>query len=61
LNAYRKAKVPVEVHLYTKGDHGFNMGNRSRLKTINTWPQRLADWLSDNGYLKSTDRPMEVK
>jgi len=37
------------------------MGNRSRLKTINTWPQRLADWLSDNGYLKSTDRPMEVK
>jgi len=61
LEAYRKAKVPVEVHLYTKGDHGFNMGNRSRLKTINTWPQRLADWLSDNGYLKSTDRPMEVK
>lgn len=61
LAAYRKAKVPVEVHLYTKGDHGFNMGKRSRLKTINTWPQRLADWLSDNGYLKSTDRPMEVK
>jgi len=61
LNAYRKAKVPLEVHLYTKGDHGFNMGNRSRLKTINTWPQRLADWLSDNNYLKSTDRPMEVK
>jgi len=61
LNAYRKAKVPVEVHLYTKGDHGFNMGNRSRLKTINTWPQRLADWLSDNNYLKPTDRPMEVK
>lgn len=61
LEAYRKAKVPVEMHLYTKGDHGFNMGKRSRLKTINTWPQRLADWLSDNGYLKSTDRPMEVK
>lgn len=61
LEAYRKAKVPVEVHLYTKGDHGFNMGNRSRLKTINTWPQRLADWLSDNGYLKPVDRPMEVK
>jgi acetyl esterase/lipase len=61
LEAYRKAKVPVEVHIYTKGDHGFNMGNRSKLKSINTWPQRLADWLSDNNYLNSTARPMEVK
>jgi acetyl esterase/lipase len=61
LEGYRKAKVPVEVHIYTKGDHGFNMGNRSKLKSINTWPQRLADWLSDNNYLKSTARPMEVK
>ena len=61
LTAYRKAKVPVEAHLFAKGDHGFNMGNRSRLKSINTWPQRLADWLSDNNYLKSTARPMEVK
>ena len=61
LEGYRKAKVPVEAHIFTKGDHGFNMGNRSRLKSINTWPQRLADWLSDNNYLKSTDRPMEVK
>ena len=61
LEGYRKAKVPVEAHIYTKGDHGFNMGNRSKLKSINTWPQRLADWLSDNNYLKSTARPMEVK
>lgn len=61
LEGYRKAKIPVEAHIFTKGDHGFNMGNRSRLKSINTWPQRLADWLSDNNYLKSTDRPMEVK
>jgi hypothetical protein len=41
----------VELHLYTKGDHGFNMGNRSKLQTINTWPQRMADWLTDNNYL----------
>src|ERR1700761_1451539 len=61
LEGYRKAKVPVEAHIFTKGDHGFNMGNRSKLKSINTWPQRLADWLSDNNYLKSTARAMEVK
>src|SRR6185312_11162255 len=48
LQRYRDAKVPVEAHLFTKGQHGFNMGQRSKLKSISTWPQRLADWLSDN-------------
>lgn len=51
LSAYRKAKVPVEAHLYTQGSHGFNMGNRSKLKSLTTWPQRMADWLSDNNFL----------
>ena len=49
---YREAKRPVEGHLYTKGDHAFNMGKRSPLKSIQDWPQRLADWLQDSGYLK---------
>jgi acetyl esterase/lipase len=52
LEKYRAAKVPVEAHIFTQGQHGFNMGNRSKLKSINTWPQRLADWLSDNNILE---------
>jgi acetyl esterase/lipase len=48
---YREAKRPVEAHLYTKGDHGFNMGDRSPLQSIKSWPQRMADWLGDSGYL----------
>ena len=52
LQLYRKAAVKTEVHLYTQGKHGFNMGNRSTLKSINTWPQRMGDWLEDSGYLK---------
>ena len=51
LQLYRKANVKTEVHLYAQGKHAFNMGKRSELKSINTWPQRMADWLSDNGYL----------
>jgi acetyl esterase/lipase len=51
LEKYREAKRPVEVHIYAKGGHGFNMGRRSKLATINVWPQRLADWLADNGFL----------
>ncbi|MGN6637352.1 MAG: alpha/beta hydrolase [Mucilaginibacter sp.] len=61
LEGYRAAKVPVEGHILERGDHGFNMGNRSKLKAVNTWPQRLADWLTDNNYFKPvTERPKEM-
>lgn len=49
---HRKAKVPVEIHLYQQGAHAFNMGQRSEYVTLKTWPQRLADWMQDNGWLK---------
>jgi acetyl esterase/lipase len=52
LQAYREAKVPVEAHIFAQGGHGFNMGYRSKLATLKGWPQRLADWLSDNGISK---------
>lgn len=48
-NLYRKAHAKVEMILYAQGDHAFNMGKRSKLKTINTWPQQLTDWLIDSG------------
>lgn len=58
LQAYRVAKVPAEAHLLERGDHDFNMGYRSKLKAVNTWPQRLADWLADNNYFKPpAERP----
>lgn len=48
---YRAAKLPVEAHVFTKGGHGFNMGTRSKLATIQHWPQRLAEWMGDNNIL----------
>ena len=48
---YRAAKLPVEVHVFTKGQHAFNMGGRSKLMTIKNWPQRMADWMNDNNLL----------
>ena len=51
LEMHRRAKVPVEAHLYEQGNHAFNMGMRSNLNSIKNWPQRLADWLRDNGWL----------
>ena len=61
LGLYRAAKVPVEVHIFTKGQHGFNMGQRSKLKTIHTWPDRLTDWLGDNNILDPAIPAKNVK
>jgi acetyl esterase/lipase len=52
LQKYRQAKAPIEAHIYAQGKHAFNMGLRSNLASIQGWPQRMADWLADNGWLK---------
>jgi acetyl esterase/lipase len=40
LAKYRRAGIPVEVHLFAEGGHAFNMGTRSKLVSIRGWPQR---------------------
>jgi len=51
MRLYRAAKAPVEAHILAQGNHGFNMGMRSDLQSVRTWPQRMADWLSDTNIL----------
>jgi acetyl esterase/lipase len=53
---YRRARVPIEVHLFAEGGHGFNMGDRSGFVSIRNWPQRMADWLKDRGLLTRAGR-----
>jgi len=48
--AYRKAGAPVEMHMYSKGDHAFNMGTRSDFKSIKNWPDRLEEWFLDHNF-----------
>lgn len=38
-----KNKVPVELHLYPKGGHGFGMNNKT---TDDNWMERLRNWLN---------------
>ena len=52
----REAGVPFEAHLYSRGGHAFNMGNRSKLAGIADWPARLEDWLQDNFILNPEGR-----
>jgi acetyl esterase/lipase len=46
-----KAGVPVEMHIYTTGGHGF--GLRPSADPCSTWPQRCAEWLRNQGLLQS--------
>jgi acetyl esterase/lipase len=45
------AGVAAELHVYADTDHAFNMGQRSERISLQHWPDRLADWLSDGGWL----------
>jgi acetyl esterase/lipase len=46
----RKARVPVAMHLYPTGGHGY--GLRRTEEPVTTWPDRAAEWLRHNGWLK---------
>lgn len=47
-SALRKNKVACELHVYQKGRHGVGLGGND--KVLSTWPARLADWISANGF-----------
>ncbi len=46
---YKKHSIPCELHLFTKGGHGFGM--RKSGNPINDWPQRCAEWMKAMGWL----------
>ena len=45
--ALRSAKVPVELHVYPAGGHGY--GLRRSKEPVTTWPDRVADWMRSRG------------
>lgn len=48
----RKAGVPAELHMYAGAGHAFNLDETGLISVLH-WPDRLADWLSDGGWLDS--------
>jgi acetyl esterase/lipase len=51
---YKRLNLPAEIHICTKGGHGFGM--RKAGQPINEWPQRCADWMKTMGFLEATPR-----
>src|SRR5580658_4319517 len=60
LDKYRAAKLPVEAHIFAQGAHGFNMGYRSPFVTLQVWPQRMLDWMTDNAILRPATNKTEA-
>ncbi|MDA0283142.1 MAG: alpha/beta hydrolase [Planctomycetota bacterium] len=48
----KKSKVPAELHIYSKGGHGY--GIRPSENPISTWHVRLGDWLTAQGLLNQS-------
>jgi acetyl esterase/lipase len=48
-SAMRRAKAPIEMHLYTKGPHGDGMS--PALGPISEWPRLCEIWMRANGWL----------
>jgi acetyl esterase/lipase len=44
-----KAKVPVEMHVFESGPHGFGMGQTDA--SLAVWPTLLANWMRGRGLL----------
>jgi len=47
--ALKNAKVPVELHIYPTGGHGY--GLRPSKEAVVSWPARAAEWLEAAGWL----------
>jgi endo-1,4-beta-xylanase len=51
-SALRANKVPVELHIFEEGGHGF--GVRQWSYSVSTWPNLFRAWLNDRGLLKKS-------
>ena len=52
----RRSGKPAELHMYAAAGHAFNLDESSRISIIH-WPDRLADWLADEGFLDAKPTP----
>jgi len=49
---YKKLNLPAELHIYTKGGHGFGMKKKGLPSDY--WSQRAGDWMQSMGWLEKS-------
>jgi endo-1,4-beta-xylanase len=47
---FHQANVPVEMHVFASGAHGFGLGNFKSALPV-AWPSLLITWLGDRGFV----------
>ena len=47
--AMRKARVPVEMHLFARGPHGLGLGQK--IEGTSAWPTLCQNWMKVSGFL----------
>ena len=50
----------MRVALLARGGHAFSMGYRTPLVTLKHWPDRMAEWLTRNDWLKLVGAPKDA-
>ncbi len=55
--AWTNAKHSAELHIYSKGGHGFGM--RIQGLPSDTWTDRFTDWLKQEGFLNPNNRKVK--
>ncbi len=53
-SAWKQAQIPAELHIYSRGGHGFGMSRKGL--PVDSWPDRLRDWLALQGLLERASR-----
>ncbi len=59
--ALKRAGVPVELHIFELGPHGTGMAQNlaPNLRELGIWPQLLANWMRQNGWMKPAPGPVD--
>jgi acetyl esterase/lipase len=52
--AMKAAKVPIELHIFPTGGHGYGLGKKDG--GTSEWPALAAEWLKRNGWLEKSKR-----
>jgi|HigsolmetaAR202D_1030399.scaffolds.fasta_scaffold18215_2 Esterase/lipase len=48
-------RIPTEMHIYATGPHGFALRPTQKRLPVNTWPDRLKDWLAELNIIPQTN------
>ncbi|MBK9936559.1 MAG: alpha/beta hydrolase [Cytophagaceae bacterium] len=51
VKALKSQNIPVEMHIYDNGGHGFSM-KKSNTGPVAKWPDRLAEWMQAHNWMK---------